>query len=55
MARAMAVRCCWPPESSDGLRFSIGFRRRSSAAAMTRRSISALPIPATFSGEAMLS
>ena len=30
-ARARAQRCCWPPESSSGLRVSIGVRRSISA------------------------
>ncbi len=51
----MAVRCCWPPESCDGVRPSMGSNRSSFAARETRASISAFGRPSTRSGEAMFS
>ena len=35
MARAMAMRCCWPPESWLGIRFSTPGRRTISSARVT--------------------
>ena len=55
MARASAVRCCWPPESSCGRRPSIGSGAGARRSRATRRSISGCATPATRSGEAMLS
>ena len=44
-ARASAVRCCWPPESSDGLRLSIGVSRSRSETSVTRFRTSASATP----------
>jgi hypothetical protein len=54
-ARAIAVRCCWPPESCNGVRFRYGSSFNSLAASCTRFSISARGLPCTRKGEAMFS
>ncbi len=51
----MAVRCCWPPDSSLGLRFSIGVSFKSSAMVPTRCLIVASATRPTRKGEAMFS
>jgi hypothetical protein len=55
VARAIAVRCCWPPESCSGVRDRNGSSRNSFTASPTRRSISSRGRPCTRSGEAMFS
>ena len=54
-ARAMAVRCCWPPDSSSGRRCRSGVRRIISAVRRTRLSISARAMRCRRRGEATLS
>ena len=47
-ARAMAVRCCWPPESSAGRRSRRSSIRSISAISRTWRSISDVEAPLVF-------
>jgi hypothetical protein len=55
MARPIATRWRWPPESALGLRSRNGLRSRISAASSTRRRISSLGRPAILSAKPMLS
>ena len=55
MARASAMRCCWPPDSCDGSFFSLPGSRTISSALPTRRSISGLATLRYFSPKATLS
>ena len=55
MARARAMRCCWPPERSEGNTFSMPSRLQCFRARATRSLISASGRFCTFSGKATLS
>jgi hypothetical protein len=54
IARPIATRWRWPPESCPGLRPRNSLSSRTSAASRTRRSRSAFGTRAIFSGKAML-
>ena len=55
IARPSATRCCWPPESCDGLRASSCDRPSSSETRASRRSRSAAPTSRTRSPKTMFS
>ena len=55
IARAIAIRCCWPPERSAGERFSYPSRLTSFKAYLILSSIYALDFLLIFSPKAMFS